>query len=284
MRKFLSLFSLAALFFSVTSQVFAQNTSPSNQTPTGSVFARNQKMEYFSLEHHTPEQMDPADAAILQKRNRDMAAEAEFYGYDMNSRAWTYEQVNCPMSPGHIVLRYSSQNPAGGTSLFTLLVPRSGGRVRIVPVLSNGATRFKPAAVDPRNFQLFSEVVPADLAKPNSGPDGKWLTLSACYAEMTGANFPIPKDPSSDVQMINAPPPTIRISITGKEREIRFAEPVSQKDFRLWRITYNDAGHIIAVSDGEHSFGPPIVLHPAEPPVKQIPQPPAKGPQTTPHQ
>jgi hypothetical protein len=85
------------------------------------------------------------------------------------------------------MLQYTNKNTAGNDSSFTALVPRKGGRIWTVPVLNNGASRFRPAPADPRNFEIFSQAVPADLARQNSGPEGKWLTLSVCYAEMTGA-------------------------------------------------------------------------------------------------
>jgi hypothetical protein len=148
-------------------------------------------------------------------------------------------------------------------------------------VLNHGATRFKPAPADPRNFQLFSQVVPAETAKKNSSPDGKWLSLSVCYAEMTGARPQVPNHPSLDVHMIKAPPPTLRISIGGREHEVRFVDPISQTDFRLWDITYNGAGHITSVSDDQHGFGEPVVRTIPEPTPRQMPQPSPPAEKTT---
>jgi hypothetical protein len=269
------------------------------------VYSSEEKQRYFELEHRSPEQIEIADAELIQARRRDVLAEAEFYGYDMKAGGWTYEQSVCPLMPDYIMLRYSSKDSAGADSLFTVLVPRNGGRIWIVPVLSHGATRFKPAPSDPRNFQLFSQVVPADTAVKNSGPDGKWLSLSVCYAEMTGARPHVPNNPSQNVHMIKAPPPTLRISVSGKEHEVRFVEPISQDEYRLWDISYNEAGRIISASDDRHAFGEPVVKtipeptpkempKPPDPPVKQIPPSqmstpypqtnPAQSPQTNPTQ
>jgi len=289
MMRFWSLVSPGAILLLATPLLSAQDVSPVNQsaaqpatqaapknlTQAEAVFSPEKKLQYFVLEHRSPEKMEPSDAEIVSRRKRDILAAAEFYGYDMSADAWTYEQSVCTQIPDYIMLRYSSKNAAGADSIFTVLVPRNGGRIRIVPVLSHGATRFKPAPKDPRNFQLFSEVVPAGLAKQDSGPEGKWLALSVCYAEMTGARPQVPNEPSLDLHMIKAPPPTLRIAIGGKEHEVRFVEPVSKTDYKLWDITYNDAGHVTSVSDDTHSFGEPVVTHPAEPAPKEMPKPPA---------
>src|SRR5262249_7429036 len=235
----------------------------------------DEKLQFFSLEHRAPEQWVPPDSDLLKNRKRDVLAEAEFYGYDLGADGWSYEQSICPLIPDYVMLRYSSKDAVGGDSVFTVLVPRNGGRVRIVPVLSHGATRFKPAPSDPRNFELFGQVVPAEAASKNSGPDGRWLLLSVCYAEMTGARPQVPNHPSLDIHMINAPPPTLRISAGGTEHEVRFVDPISQSDYRLWDISYNDAGRVIGVSDDQHSFSEPVVRSISEPAPKELPQLPA---------
>ncbi|QNI33906.1 hypothetical protein H7849_08365 [Alloacidobacterium dinghuense] len=283
MMRLPSLGCRAALVTLLTPLLFAQNTPSPSPTTAGDT-TQNQdqadtvvsadKLQYFVLEHRSPEQIQPEDAALLKKRKRDLLAEGEFYGYDMSAKGWSYEQSVCPFMPDFILLRYSSKDAAGADSIFTALMPKSGGRIRIVPVLNHGATRFKPAAVDPRNYQLFGQVIPAELAAQNSGPDGKWLSLSMCYAEMTGEKPQVPNTPSLDIHMIKAPPPTLRITVAAKEHEVRFAEPISPTEYRLWNINYSGAGQITSVSDDVHSFGEPVVRTVPEPTPKLIPNPP----------
>jgi hypothetical protein len=272
--KKLPILLFASFFLFISSIIFARSAAQS---------VTEQPSAVFSLEHRGMGQIDSSDAAVLQKNQKKVAEAAEIYGYDMNSSSWGLEQVVCPLIPDYLLMRYSSKNPAGAESLFTALIPRKRGRIRIVPVLNNGTTRFKPAPLDPRNFRLFSEVVPADIAKENSAPDGKWLTLSVCYAEMTGSRLRVPRNPSDDVHMVKAPPPTLRIGISGKDHEASFIEPLSKTDYRLWSITYNDAGRIVDVSDNQHSFGEPVVLHPAVQAPKQTPTPPVPQAKPMPH-
>ncbi len=289
MVRFPSLASTLALLFLLHSVVFAQTAPASGQAPsisdpeqTGTVLSSEDKLQYFVLEHRSPDQIHPADADLLKKRMHDVLAEAEFYGYDMSAGGWSNEQAVCPMMPEYIMLHYASKDAAGADSTFTVLVPRHGGRVWIVPVLNHGATRFKPAPVDPRNYQLFGQVVPGDLALKNSGPEGKWLALSVCYAEMTGAHPQVPHHPSLDIHMIKAIPPTLRIAVGGKEHQVSFADPVSPADYRLWNITYNNLGRITDVSDDQHSFGEPVVRTIPEPTPKLTPQPPDPPQKTIP--
>ncbi|HYK34582.1 hypothetical protein [Alloacidobacterium sp.] len=286
MARFSGLLPPAALFPLLAAFASAQNAPPAGQSSqqaevrnleTETVFSPIEKLQFFTLEHRSPAQIEPTDADLLKNRNRDLLNEAEFYGYDMSTAGWNYEQSVCSLMPDYVLVRYTSKDAAGADSIFTALVPRSGGRVLAVPVLSHGATRFKPAPVDPRNFQIFSQVVPADVAKTNSGPDGKWLLLSVCYAEMTGARPQVPNHPSMDVRMIKAPPPTLRISVSGQDHEVRFVDPISPVEYRLWDISYDANGHVIGVSDDRQSFGQPIVKTIPEPTPKVMPQPPASS-------
>jgi hypothetical protein len=296
MMRFSSLAPPAALLFLAAPLLFAQDVQPVNQSAqpatqavpknieqAETVFSPEEKLQYFALEHRSPDQIEPEDAALISKRKRDILAEAEFYGYGMSAAAgWTYEQSVCTQMPDFIMLRYTNTTPEGTDSIFTVLVPRHGGRIRIVPVLHHGATRFKPAATDPRNFELFSQVIPADVAKQNSGPEGKWLAISVCYAEMTGARPQVPNEPSLDLRMIKAPPPTLRISVDAKQHEVRFVEPYSQTDYRLWDITYNEAGRITSANDDLHSYGGVVVRQVPEPTPKQMGQPPSPPVKQTP--
>lgn len=242
------------------------------------------EVRYFSLEHRAPEQMDAADVELVLRHAGDIRREAEFYGYDLSAGAWSHTQSVCPMMPEHIMLQYVSNAASPSESRFTVLVPRQGGRVKIVPVIKNTAARFLPAPKDPRNFRLFADVVPRDAAKQNSGPEGKWLTQGVCYAELTGGWAEVPSNPQADLHMIKAPQPTIRISADRKEHEVSFIQPISATSYRLWDILYNLEGHIVAASDDVHVFGERVIFHPAEPPVveKPVPAPPVPVVKPTP--
>ena len=102
MMRFLSLGCRAALVTLLAPILFAQNapsesptvTEVATQNPeqTDTVVSPSDQIHYFVLEHRSPEQIEPEDAALLKKRKRDVLAEAEFYGYDMSAKGWNYEQ------------------------------------------------------------------------------------------------------------------------------------------------------------------------------------------------
>ncbi|WP_026443396.1 hypothetical protein [Pseudacidobacterium ailaaui] len=268
MKKRLRLVPVALLFLFSSSWIFAQQGA--------------QQPEYFSLQHLSPEQMDPADAALLKKEQRRVQEAAEFYGFDFQMGPWTQEQAVCPLIPDYLLMHYTRKDASGAESVFTALVPRQKGRVRIVPVLDHGVTRFKPAPQDPRNFQLFSEVVPHEVARKNSHEDGQWLLLSVCYAEMTGNSLQVLKNPGVDLRLISAIPPTLRVSVGGDQQQVLFTGPLWNTGYWLWNITYNSDGHIIAASSEQHSYSEPSILHPSEPQGRPIPNLPAPQPRPMP--
>src|ERR1700748_3033757 len=109
MMRFLSLAPSAALLFLAAPLLFAQVAQPATQAVPKNieqaerVFSPEEKLQYFTLEHRSPDQIAPEDAALISKRKRDILAEAEFYGYGMSAAAgWTYEQSLCTALPDFI--------------------------------------------------------------------------------------------------------------------------------------------------------------------------------------
>ncbi|WP_158748741.1 hypothetical protein [Acidobacterium sp. S8] len=265
-------FALAVAFLFLRSPLTAQVT-PVYGDPA------QEKLLYLLLEHRSSAEMKAEDAALLNARNQELLAAATFYGYEMKSNDWSYEQSVCPLMPDSLMLRYSSKDAAGADSLFVALVPRSAGRVRIVPVLTHGATQFTPAAKNPRNFQLFNQMVPADVAQANSQVSGQWLLLSVCYAEMTGAQPQIPNRPEVDLRLIPTSSPMLRATLDGAGEEVRFAAPISPTQYTAWSVNYDKAGRIVNASADTHSFTPPVEVADTPPPTGSpiaAPPPPVK--------
>jgi hypothetical protein len=100
--------------------------------------------EFIELEHRAPAQMDPADLALIHAQQRAIAAEAAFFGYDLDSGSWTYDQAVCPVLPDELMLHYRRQFRDGAESLFTAIVPRGHDRVFVVPIVYRTAS-FPPA-------------------------------------------------------------------------------------------------------------------------------------------
>lgn len=197
-----------------------------------------------SLQHITADAMSAADRATVEMQQRELGEAARIYGYSFEGEKWVYEQTLCSSMPETILLHYRQMFPDGTESLFTALVPRAAGRVHIVPLLYHNTTPFVPAPRNPSNYTLFNELVPADIARKEVTPNGDWLQLSACYAEMTGGDVNISSDGKVNIGVATAPLPTNHIEIEDKTIRVTFADRESERKYRVWSISFNRNGRV----------------------------------------
>jgi hypothetical protein len=283
MRDFPRALSTVVLF--LVSGALFQGSRGSAQVVVEQTPAHKKQIKYFSLEHRTPDQMSEEDRRLVDPRKKELAAEAEFFGYDINGPGWTYEQAICPQFPDTVLLHYLYKFPDDTQSQFTALIPRGAGRVRVVPVLYRNASPYSPAAKNPRNFTIFNSLVPADVAKQDAGPEGNWLSLGVCYAEMVGSRPNVPDDPSLDTATIKAPVATYRYDTTTKQRQVQFSDRDSPKVFKIWTISINEQGRVTGAENEDYDTYVARVVQapepkgspttPAEPPSRIIPEPPS---------
>lgn len=212
-----------------------------------------QRVHYFSLEHRTREEMSQEDRDLLQSHGRGISIGAAIYGYDLTQGNWTIDQAVCPAFPDTLMVHYIAKYGDGTESLFTALVPRGRGRVRVVAALHRNAANYLPAVKDPRNFALFNGLVPAEIAKRDAGADGQWLTLGVCYAEMVGARPNVPDDPGLDVAMLRAPVATFRVDAAAKTRQVQFPDREGQHVFTIWTIALNRSGRVTGAMDEDYA-------------------------------
>lgn len=232
------------------------------------------------FQHLDPQAMSPTDSAVLQSRRSEIIESAEIYGYNLVAGNWTYRQTLCAPLPQTILLHYSERFPDGTESLFTALVPRGQGRVRIVPVLYRNATPFVPAPRNPRNYALFNSLVPQNIAAQELASLHNWLELSACYAEMAGADINIPKGGSVEAGVASAPTATIHIDSQHKSSLVTFADRETRGTFRVWSISYNHAGRVTAAGTEAYPVYPSRTAAPQ--PVEAAQTPEATAPEQAP--
>ncbi len=207
---------------------------------------------HVQLVHLVPDTMDAQDSNTLQVRQSELIQTARIYGYNLEAGSWTYEQTLCAPMPQTILLHYRQIFPDGTESLFTALVPRGSGRVRIVPVLYRNATPFVPAPKNPRNVALFNELVPREIAAKALAPDGNWLELGACYAEMTGARINLPRGSTIRIGVADAPSATIHLDPQTRTSRITFADRATQGAYRIWTIALDRQGRVAAASTQDY--------------------------------
>lgn len=198
------------------------------------------------MRHLAPQAMSASDRAMLQARHADLIEAAEIYGYNLAAGNWIYRQTLCAPMPHTILLHYIRRFPDGTESLFTALIPRGQGRVRIVPVLYRNATPFVPAPHNPRNYALFNSLVPSNIAAQLLASSRNWIELSACYAEMTGADIQIPGGRSIEAGVAGAPTATIQLDSRHKNSLVTLADRETAATFRVWSISFNHEGRVTA--------------------------------------
>jgi hypothetical protein len=231
-------------------------------------------VSYTVLEHRAADAMSADDAAVVHAKQREITMEAAMFGYDLSHGRWSYDETECPVIPNALLLHYRTAPAANGAkSLFTAVVPRGQGRVLVNPVLYHGATPFAAAIGQNRTMSVFNQVVPAEIAKQDLQPDGHWLTLAICFAEIAGAEPRVPEHPELETQLIRAPAPTLRVSEVKGTTEIQFTGREALTDYTVWSIGVNAQGRAVEAASATYAnyTGQPDVAQ-AEPKQRTVSQ------------
>lgn len=200
-----------------------------------------------AVELRSPAQMDDEERALIQAKKQEIRQEADFFGYDLNSGQWEYDQIVCPEMPDDVILHYRSRSRNGAESLFTAVVPRGSGRVYVVPVLFRNAVPFHAAAGSERSLSVFNHVVPQQVAEAAVQPGGKWLQLAMCYAAVAGAEPQVPQQTDADTALVQAPVPTLRMN-ENHSREVIFSDRNHARQYMVWIIDFSAKGQVTAAS------------------------------------
>lgn len=186
-----------------------------------------------------------ADRAIVTSLKANIKQSAKIYGYDLGAGNWTPTEVGCAALPDVILLHYVRVFPDGAQSRFTAVVPRTAGRVRIVPVLYHGATPFVPAAANARNYALFNQLV-----QQAGGEGHSRLQLSGCYAELTGGDSG--SLPETRPAIAGAPGPTLHLQPETKTSHVTLASRATRDSYRVWSVSFDGKGQVSKATAEEH--------------------------------
>jgi hypothetical protein len=200
---------------------------------------------YTVLEHRSAEAMSANDTDVVRAKRHEISMEAAMFGYDLSRGAWSYDETECPAMPDALLLHYRTAVTNGTQSLFTAVVPRGNGRVLVNPVLYHGATPFEAAIGQKRTMSVFNQAVPAEIARQDVQPDGPWLTLAICYAEIAGSEPRVPEHPELEAPLVRAPAPTIRLSEAKGTMEIQFTGREAPTDYTVWNISVDKQGRAV---------------------------------------
>lgn len=145
----------------------------------------------MTIEFRPADQMVARDREVEANAESAISEHARYTGLEFNSGKWTYEQVNCPVFPEHLFLRFMRNNGTGDVSLFTASVPRNNeGRVRIIPIQLRGYSLFSPAPINALTMSAFNHIRAEE--NPENAPVSAWMATGLCYAALAGGHPQLP--------------------------------------------------------------------------------------------
>ncbi|HTX42353.1 MAG TPA: hypothetical protein VMD25_11030 [Acidobacteriaceae bacterium] len=245
------------------------------------VRAQQPEPAYIPVVHRNAAQMDPADAALVRARRLDLATEAAFFGYHLDSSGWSSDQVLCPEIDG-VLLHYRRTARNGAQSLFAAFIPRDASRVYVVPVLYHGATPFASAIGSERSLAVYNRAIPPEAAGKALNPDGSgsWLQLAVCYAEFVGAEPWVITQANQETGLVRAPQPTLRVSEVDHLDHVVFADRDAPGRYQVWDVTFSNKGRVLAAS--ESTLADYVARATSNEELQEKPMPPGAEPKTIP--
>jgi len=212
--------------------------------PLGVSTSRTQALTFLA-----PEQMSARDKALVDGNVAEIERRAELQGFRLNDsesseKGWGYEQAVCPVFPNHVVLDYSRDNGDGDVTLFSVVLPRGEGHVRVIPVRRRGYSLWTPASSNALTLNDFNHMVKEE-------PDGlsaDWLTLGLCYGALTGGHVRaglVPEKAEDEHYPLTAPA-TLQVSKKGGA-EVWFADRSAKPGAMDWTLTFAQSGRLMKV-------------------------------------
>jgi len=236
--------------------------------PMASPFALDAKNPRIqSLTFLPPESMSSADKTLVEANENEIAERAERQGFNLagvaaGSGSWGYEQAVCPAFPQHVILEYSRGNQEGDITLFSVVIPRGEGHVRVIPARRRGYSLFTPVASNDLTINDFNHIVLEEglrvpwsahrdaktLAAHPAFGDADWLTLGLCYSALAsghvraGLQAEKPADESYPLTI----PAELRVSGHG-EAEVWFADRTPEARSMEWELRFASDGRLLKV-------------------------------------
>jgi hypothetical protein len=171
-------------------------------------------------------------------------SKAALAGFNLSESQWTYQQIVCPVIPKHLLLLYSRNEGAGDTSLFSVILPRNGSGVRVLPILRRSFAQYTPAPENPLSIATFNRL--RENNHTEKKPD--WLMTGLCYAALTGSHVTlVPPDSDragSGVLPVMAP----ALQIDNGMNIVHFLDLEKVQVPREWDLTFDSKGKLVKVA------------------------------------
>lgn len=211
--------------------------------PTGTIFPLIDKTPARTqLEFRMPEQMTAADRELAEGNQGEIARRAAFQGFNLDSGHdgdWGYEQAVCPVFPNHLILEYSRVDGHGDATLFSAVIPRGEGHVRVIPVRRRSYSLWTPSSSNSITLNDFNHMVVED----GSGLAPDWLTLGLCYAALAGGHVRAALVLQLPGQFPLYPPARLVLDKNGTAR-VEFTDVTAGIPSMEWKMDFTHTGRL----------------------------------------
>jgi hypothetical protein len=221
-----------------------------------------------ALEFRSPEQMTAADRELAEANQGEIARRARLQGMNLKGDeeelgSWGFEQAVCPVFPEHLILEYSRDNGKGDVTLFSAVIPRGEGHVRVIPVRRRSYSLWTPASSNALTINDFNHLV----LEGHEGLPHDWLTLGLCYAALAGGHVRaalVAQTPAAEAYPL-VEPAMLRVLAKGGA-EVRFADATPKTKAMEWVLIFDAKGRLIKVRHGSATelVKKPVVGAPVE--------------------
>ena len=205
------------------------------------------------LEFRTPDKMTTADRELAEASEAEIARRAALQGFYLRSNSagiasgpagWDFEQAVCPVFPEHLILEYSHSNGPGDVTLFSVVIPRANGHVRVIPVRRRGYSLLTPSSSNALTINDFNHMV----TEGRSGLPADWLTLGLCYAALAGGHVRASlqaQTPDEEAYPLFGP---AKLIVDEKNTaEVSFADISPRRKAMDWKLTFAQSGRLLKV-------------------------------------
>lgn len=190
-------------------------------------------------------EMAPQDRGLAESEFSSIARTPGIEQMRFPGPGWTYEQIECPLFPDQLILRFTRARAADEVSIFTATIQRDARhRVSAVPILRRSFALFSQAPVSRLAVSTFNRLLAEE--HPSDKPQGVQVAL--CYAALAGAD-PVAGGQDSQragkFEVIAAEVPIVELKGDGKST-IRFSTPGAHPS--RWELEFNRRGRLLSAS------------------------------------
>jgi len=196
------------------------------------------------VDFRSAQAMTSEDRNAIDKAWPAMEKKAAENGFDLDRKGWTYKQVVSPAFSKHVLLLFSHDGPSGELSEFSAIVPRIGVEpLRVIPILRRGYSPYSAPQENPSTMAAFNQA----LASERAHEKPYWLSVSVCYAALSGADAVVPfaqTDKGGDSPAAWAPIPSLHAEDDGGV-VARFETEEAPGRYTTWELTFDHNGNVI---------------------------------------